>query len=445
MNNKIKNFFLESKQLYWKRNMLIIMVLGYASGLPHTLIFGTFTYRMMEEGVNLRDIGLFGLAALPFTLKFLWAPLVDGLKIPFLYKLLGQRRSWILLTIAIMMALMAKIGFYHPKDNLQEIVILSIIISFISATYDISYDAYRVELLERREQGAGAGISIVGYRVGILASGGLTLIIADIYNWATAFVAISLTMGLAGIFALIKPKNFNINDDEAVEFNFADFFDWLKKYVGTPFKKFIEDHHNWLLILFFTIAYKFGDALLGKMANPFYQDIGFTKTTVAEITKFYGFFTSIIGGLIGGWAVYKIGIIRSLLWFGILQAISNFTFVWQAMAGPSVAVLTTVITIENITGALGTSAFVAYLSSLCNIRFTATQYALLSSVSSLGRYFSNIPSGYLVDKEYGLGLSWEWYFIITVIISIPGIIMVKYLKTEKQMQMEKENREALKN
>ena len=235
-------------------------------------------------------------------------------------------------------------------------------------------------------------------------------------------------MGLAVVFTLVKPKNFTLSDSENISFEFKDFIEWLKKYVATPFKKFIEDHHNWLLIIFFVIFYKFGDALLGKMANPFYQDIGFTKTTVAEITKFYGFFTSVIGGLIGGWAVYKIGIMRSLFWFGIFQAVSNFTFVWQAIVGADPLVLTAVITIENITGSLGTSAFVAYLSSLCNIRFTATQYALLSSISSLGRYFSNIPSGYLVDKELGLGLSWEWYFVITVIVSIPGIVMVKWLK-----------------
>ena len=433
MLSKINNFLKDFKNLYCNRNILIILILGYASGIPFTLVFGTYTYRMSEAGVNLSDIGLFGLAALPFTIKFLWSPLVDGLKIPILYKLFDQRRSWIIFTLLITMLLIAKLGIYSPTDNLKEIVIFSLIISFVSATYDIAYDAYRVELLPAEKQGAAAGISVVGYRIGILASGGLTLIIADKYNWQTAFIVISFTLLVPLLFAIIAPKDFQKTEADKHDFKISDFLNWIKKYIHQPFKQFISQHKNWLTIIIFAVLYKFGDALLGKMANPFYQQMGFEKTVVAEITKFYGFITSIIGGLIGGWAVYKLGVMKSLLWFGILQMISNLSFVWQAMAGNDALVLSIVITIENITSSLGTSAFVAYLSGLCNAKFSATQYALLSSVASLGRYLTNAPSGYLLDPINGLGLSWEWFFIITVIASIPGLIMIRWLEIDKKV------------
>jgi PAT family beta-lactamase induction signal transducer AmpG len=178
----------------------------------------------------------------------------------------------------------------------------------------------------------------------------------------------------------------------------------------------------------FVIFYKIGDALLGKMVNPFYQQMGFTKSEVAIIIKFYGFAMTIIGGLIGGWAVYRIGIKKCLIYFGIFQAISNLLFIWQAHAGHDTDILKFVITVENTASAMGTAAFTAYLSSLCNVKFTATQYALLTSFMSLGRWFTNVPSGYLVDKTYGLGLPWESYFIITVVLAIPGLLLIKYLK-----------------
>ena len=209
------------------------------------------------------------------------------------------------------------------------------------------------------------------------------------------------------------------------------FAKWVKMFIIEPFMQFIKEHKNWVVIILFVMFYKIGDALLGKMVNPFYQQMGFTKSEVALIIKVFGFAVTIIGGLIGGWAVYKLGMLKSLLYFGVLQATSNLAYVWLAGVGHNVSVLTTVIIIENLTGAMGTAAFTAYLASLCNVRFTATQYALLTSFMSLGRWFTNAPSGYLVDKANGLGLSWDSYFIITVILAIPGLILIKYLKIKE--------------
>lgn len=422
--NKAKKTLLEFYKLYFNKNMFVIAALGYGSGLPFSLVFVTYTFKLAESGLNLRDIGLFGLAGLPFAIKFIWSPLVDGLKIKFLHDILGQRRSWLIISQFILAALIAKLGFVDPQKDLMEIVYIAIAISFVSATYDIAYDAIRVELLSADKQGLGAGISILGYRIGMLVSGGVALIIADVYSWKLSFICIALSF-LLPVLATIyssEPHKPEINLDK------KSLTKWLVKFFVEPFSQFMKQHKNWVLIILFAVLYKIGDALLSKMLNPFYQQMGFSKTEVAEITKFFGFAMTIVGGMLGGWAVYKLGVAKTLLWFGILQTVSNLTYAWLASVGHSLPVLTVVIIAENITGAMGTAAFVAYFSSLCNLKYTATQYAILTSFMSLGRWLTNAPSGYLVDQEYGLGLSWEWFFIITVLISIPGLLMIKYLK-----------------
>lgn len=422
--DKIKKFCSDFKTLYMNRRMLIVAALGYGSGIPFSLIFVTYTFYLAEKGINLKDIGLFGLAGLPFTIKFIWSPLVDGLRIPFLYKRLGMRRSWIILSLILLMTLIAKMGFINPKTHIFEVVVLAVIISFVSATYDIAYDAIRVELLKDDEQGAGAGVAVLGYRIGTLISGGISLIIADAFSWKIAFICIAASMAISIIAALFSHEP----DREEIKDIAEGFITWAKKYIMQPFRQFSAKHQNWLYIIIFAILYKMGDALLGKMANPFYQQMGFSKTEVAEISKFYGFAMTIVGGMIGGLIVYRAGVIKCLLWFGILQALSNLTFAYQATLGHNVLGLTIVITIENIASAMATAAFVAYLSGITERKFTATQYALLSSFASLGRWLTNAPSGYLVDPINGLGISWEWYFIITTLVAIPGIIMVKWLK-----------------
>ncbi|HCR85262.1 MAG TPA: hypothetical protein DIV86_01140 [Alphaproteobacteria bacterium] len=424
MLNKIINFLSEFKKLYLNKKMFLIGALGYGSGVPFSLIFITYTFNLAEKGINLRDIGLFGLAGLPFTIKFIWSPLVDGLKIPFLYTRFGMRRSWLILSVILLMIFIAKLAFVNPATDIIEVVYLAIIISFISATYDIAYDAIRVELLKEDEQGAGAGVSIMGYRIGMLMSGGIALILADQTSWQTSFLFMAATLAIALLAAFFTKEP----EREEVKDIAQGFVSWTKNYIAEPFIRFSSKHQNWLYIIIFAILYKIGDALLSKMLNPFYLEMGFTKTEVAEITKFFGFIMTILGGIIGGWAVYKIGVIRCLFIFGILQAVSNLSYAYIPTIGSSVLYLTFVIAVENITGAMGTAAFVAYLAGITERKFTATQYALLTSFASLGRWITNAPSGYMVDKEFGLGLSWEWYFITTVIISIPGIVMVKWLK-----------------
>lgn len=429
MLNKIQKFLAEFKLLYLNKKMLTVAMLGYGSGVPFTLIFITYTFKMAENGINLRDIGLFGLAGLPFTIKFIWAPLVDGLKIPFLHKL-GQRRSWLLVSQACLMAIICFFGFLEPKQDMMLIVYMAILLAFVSATYDIAYDAIRVEIIDTDKQGAASGVSILGYRIGMLVAGGISLILADQFSWKFSFMVISgsiLLSTIATLFVKEPERYLKTHEEGKVHFSV-----WFKTYVVEPFSQFVSKHRNWILIILFAVLYKLGDSLLSKMMNPFYQQMGFTKTEVAEITKFYGFVMTIFGGIVGGWVVYKIGIAKSLLIFGILQMLSNLSFVWQAHAGHDTLVLTAVITIENLTSAMGTSAFVAYFAYLCDKRYTATQYALLTSFMSLGRWLTNAPSGYLVDPVHGMGLSWETYFIISTVIAIPALFMIKFLRIEKQ-------------
>lgn len=425
MLKRISNFLSEFKLLYLNKKMLTIAMLGYGSGVPFTLIFITYTFKMAENGINLRDIGLFGLAGLPFTIKFIWAPLVDGFKIPLLHKI-GQRRSWLLVSQILLIAIICFFGFLEPKEDMMLIVYMAILLAFVSATYDIAYDAIRVEIIDTDKQGAASGVSILGYRIGMLVAGGISLILADSFSWQISFTVIGASILISTLATLLakEPERYLKTHEEGK----VHFSSWFKTYVVEPFSQFVTKHKNWILIILFAVLFKIGDSLLSKMMNPFYQQMGFTKTEVAEITKFYGFLMTITGGLIGGWVVYKIGIAKSLLIFGILQMLSNLSFVWQAQVGHDTFVLTAVITLENLTGAMGTSAFVAYFAYLCDKRYTATQYALLTSFMSLGRWVTNVPSGYLVDPTYGLGLSWETYFIISTVIAIPALFMIKYLR-----------------
>jgi PAT family beta-lactamase induction signal transducer AmpG len=236
--------------------------------------------------------------------------------------------------------------------------------------------------------------------------------------------------------------------------------EWLSQFVAEPFRKFAHQHKNWVWIIIFAMTYKFGDSLMSKMVNPFYVQMGFTRIQVAEITKFFGFAMTVIGGIMGGWAVYKFGVRRTLVAFGILQALSIYSFVWVAQGGynfqpdtfidtgiqclghlsinNNVFRLTIAIMIDNVCAAMGTAAFTAYLSSLCNVRYTATQYALLTSFMSLGRWMTNAPAGWMVDKTTGLGMSWETFFIVSIFVSIPGLILIKFLKINENISQDKQ-------
>jgi MFS transporter, PAT family, beta-lactamase induction signal transducer AmpG len=402
--------WIASWSVYFERRVVALLFFGFSSGLPLLLVYSTLSAWLADEGVSLTAIGLFSWASTAYTLKFVWAPIVDRMPLPILTRLLGQRRSWMVLSqIAIIGAILA-LGATDPSEDLWPVASWAVVLAFASATQDIGIDAYRVEILEDDQQGAGAANLVVGYRIALLAAGAGALIIADFWNWHVAYVAMAglMIVGLATVLLNKEPVRPTTTE------SFAD------AVVG-PFLDFMSRPH-WLMILLFVAFYKYGDALLGVMANPFYLDIGFSKTEIGLVSKGYGLVMTLIGGFLGGVLVARMDILKALMVCGILQALSNLAFAAQAWVGYSVPMLAVTISIENFTGGMATIAFIAYLSGLCNIAYTATQYALLSSLMAFARTIFASGGGWLADN-----MDWVTYFLVTTAAAIPGLLLLLWL------------------
>ncbi|MGI8501047.1 MAG: AmpG family muropeptide MFS transporter [Hassallia sp.] len=393
-------------QIFGSRKMAALLLLGFSSGLPLLLIGNTLKAWMTVEKVDLAAIGWFSLAALPYSLKFLWAPFVDRFSLPFL----GRRRGWLLLTQIALIIAIALMGFQQPKQALQFVAINAIIIAFISATQDIASDAYRTDVLTPLEMGAGAAVFILGYRIALLIAGALALILADSLPWSSVYLIMAGTMAI-GIFAtLFAPEPKEISPPaslvDAVILPFGEFFQRKGVMRG-------------LLILLFITLYKLGDALLSNMTTPFLLQTGFTKTDIGAIQVGMGLFATIIGALAGGSILSRIGINRSLWVFGILQAVSNLAYFFLAYVGKNYQAMVLAINIEQFCGGLGTAAFVAFLMSLCNQRFSATQYALLSSLMAVSRDILSAPGGAIAAVT-----GWSTFFLITIVAAVPGLLLL---------------------
>jgi len=405
-------------KVYGDRRMVQIFWLGFASALPLPLTMGTLSLWMAESGVNKATIGAFALVGLPYTLKFLWSPLMDVLAIPIVTRLLGRRRSWILLTQILLCVAFVGLGSTNPSIDPVQTAVWALMVSFFSASQDIVIDAFRVEILDKNSYGAGAATSVFGYRIGLLVSGAGALYMASLGSWFTVYCVMAALMSIGMITVLFcqEPKQ-----SDSISLNEKANQSRLKTAVIEPFVDFMS-HKNWLLILLFIICYKLGDAFLANMMNPFFVDIGFSKIEIANISKVFGLVTTLIGGFLGGLAISRYGIMKGLLYCGLLQMVSNLVFIAQAWAGHNIYMLMLTIAAENITGGMGTTAFVAYISSLCNQKYTATQYALLSSFSSTGRTLLSSGSGVLVGI-----IGWSSFFMLTSFIAGIGIIILLYL------------------
>ena len=393
-------------QVFVSRKMAALLLLGLASGLPLYLIGLTLKAWMTEEKVDLAAIGWFGLTSLPYSLKFLWSPFLDRFTLPFL----GRRRGWLLLTQIGLMIAIALMGFQQPKQALQFLAINAIIIAFISATQDIAADAYRTDVLTPLEMGAGAAIWILGYRIGLLVASALALILADRLPWSSVYLIMGGTMAI-GIFAtLFAPEPKQISPPAS-----------LAEAVFLPFGEFFQRKGvmRGLLILLFITLYKLGDALLSNMTTPFLLQTGFTKTDIGAIQVGMGLIATIVGALAGGSILSRIGINRSLWVFGILQAVSNLAYFSLAYLGKNYQAMVLAINIEQFCGGLGTAAFVAFLMSLCNQRFSATQYALLSSLMAVSRDILSAPGGAIAAVT-----GWSTFFLITIVAAVPGLLLL---------------------
>lgn len=412
----------ESVPPYLNRRVIVVLLLGFASGLPLLLSFGTLSAWLREADVERSAIGLFSLVGLPYALKPLWAPLMDGLRLPILTDMLGRRRGWMVLSQGMLMLAIGGLALSNPGDAPLLMAGFAVLVAFFSASQDIVIDAYRIETLNEDEQGIGAAAVTYGYRAGMLVAGAGALILADMWTWTHAYLAMAILVLVGTVTILLSPEPPGPEGDAApVSRKRRTLGQWLADFVVAPFLEFAT-RPGWLVILLFIVTFKLGDAFLSIMTNPFYIDLGFTKTEIAEVTKLFGLIALAVGLFIGGLLIRWTGLLNALLISGVLQAASNFVFAYQVVAGNDVGVLTITIAVENVTGGMGTAAFVAYLSSLTNTAFTATQYALLSAFMAFGRTLLSSPSGYLVDF-----VGWFDFFILSVGVAVPGLILLLVL------------------
>jgi PAT family beta-lactamase induction signal transducer AmpG len=394
--------------------MLVALLMGFSSGLPLLLTGSVLQAWMTDEGVDLGTIGLFALVGLPYTLKFLWAPLTDRYCLPFF----GRRRGW-LITIQLALALsIAGLGWTQPAQSPFTVAVVAWLLTFFSASQDIVIDAYRREALADNELGLGSALYVNGYRIGMLLASGGGLIMADFIGFSLVYQLMALTM-LVGILTTLFAPEPDIPAGTPAT---------LQDAVVQPFVDYFRRHHA-LLILLFILLYKVGDTMASHMTIPFYLDIGFSKTEIGAVVKLFGFWATIIGSIIGGVVILRTGIYRALWAFGILQALSTAGFAVLAQVGYSLPWLAGVIAFENLSAGMGTAAFVAFMASLTNRQFTATQYALLSSLMGIPRVIVAAPTGYFADW-----MGWTVFFTLCALIAIPGLVLLTrfggWLKTD---------------
>lgn len=407
----------DSFALYGDRRVLAFLFLGFSSGLPFGVLAEPLSAWLTESGATKTAIGLFALVSLPYSLKFLWAPLIDQLPLPLLTRLFGRRRGWALATQALLMAAVLCLGFSDPAADLRLTAVLALTVAFASASQDIVIDAYRVEILERDKLAAGAATATFGWRVGQVGAGAVGLIVADLLPWAVVYSAMAALVAVGMVAILANPEPAGSAADHHGEPLATRFQDAV---VG-PFRDFFV-RPGWLAVLAFILLYKFGDAVLSVMKVPFFLELGFSKTEIAEVAKIFGFNAIIAGGFLGGILLARAGMMKGLMISGILMALSNLIFVAQASVGPEIWMLTTTIAVENITTGLGTTAFVAYLSSLCHVAYTATQYALLTSLMAFSRTAMSAGAGWLADQ-----MDWATFFLLTTVAAAPGLILLAWM------------------
>jgi len=398
--------------VYREPRLLAILLMGFSSGLPLALTFSTLSVWLREAGVSRTSVSLFGLAGLAYTWKFVWSPLIDRLPIPLLTRWLGRRRGWaVLLQIALMLAL-AALAECDPAVDVTALAICAVTVAFLSASQDIVIDAFRVDLLTADQQGAGAAATQLGYRLGMIASGAGALYLSDTAGWQTAYRVMAGLMLVGIVTVLLTPEPRRLAPPAG---------DWLKTAVVDPFVDFMRKP-GWVLILLFILLFRRGDAIAGHMANVFYVDTGFTNTDIANVSKLFGVGAAALGIFLGGIVVARLGIMRALLVCGVLQMASNLMYIPVSLAGPDMGMLTLSVAVENIAGGMGSAAFVAYLSALCSPAYTATQYALLSSLTAVPRTVVASLAGSVVDH-----VGWIGFFGFSTAMAIPGLLLLLWL------------------
>jgi PAT family beta-lactamase induction signal transducer AmpG len=397
-------------RIFGQPKMAILLLLGFSSGLPFYLTSKTLQAWMTTAKVDLATIGFFSLVTLPYSLKFVWAPVMDRYIPPFL----GRRRGWVLITQILLLLAIAAMALHDPRTGLKMLAINAIAIAFFSASQDISLDAYRTDVLETREMGAGAAVFVMGYRIAMITTGALAFFLADRMPWNTVYALIALLMivGIATTFIAPEPVLSDAPPKslaEAVVLPFADFF----QRAGVL---------RALLVLLFIVLYKYSDSLAGSMTTPFLLQAGFSQSEVGAVFLGAGVIATIFGVVVAGASIGKFGINRSLWMFVIFQGLSNLTYYGLSLSEKNHAFMVTAVITENFGLGLVTGAMTAYLMSMCNRRFTATQFALLSSLMAASRDILVAPAGKIAET-----LGWPSFFLITVAMAIPPLLLLPFI------------------
>ncbi|PRC94601.1 AmpG family muropeptide MFS transporter [Solimicrobium silvestre] len=392
---------------YLNQNMLICVALGFTSGLPLFILINLLTAWLKTEGVDLKAIGLFALVGFPYTWKFIWSPVMDRFSLPFL----GRRRGWMFVTQLCLMAVIMAMGQLSPKTDLMLIVWLCGALAFLSASQDIVIDAYRREILSDNQQALGISLSVNAYKFSTLVPGSLALILSDHFNWDSVFIFTGLFM-LPGIITTLLIKEPRLYGAPPKN---------IREAVVLPFQEFIQRKGvaNALLILSFIFLYKLGDSMATALQTPFFMELGFTRTQIGVVAKSAGLWAGLAGGLFGAIWLMKIGINRGLWIFGVIQAVAILGFAMLTKMGLSVWMLGAVMVADTFAIGLGTAAFTAYIATTTDPRYTATQYALFSSLAVVPRTFFNAITGYIV-----LQTGWFGFFIICFLLTIPGMLLL---------------------
>ncbi|MXP49020.1 muropeptide MFS transporter AmpG [Pantoea sp. Eser] len=397
-------------RLFSQKNAAVLMLLGFASGLPLALTAGTLQAWMTVENVDLKTIGFFSLVGQAYVFKFLWSPMMDRYTPPFL----GRRRGWLLLSQLALIGGIVAMGFLQPSRDLTLMAGLAVLIAFCSASQDIVFDAWKTDILPPEERGSGAAITVLGYRLAMLISGGLALWLADRYlGWQTTYwlMALMLVPGIIATLLASEPDTHIATPHT------------LRKAVVDPLKDFFQRNNAWLLITLI-ILYKLGDAFAASLTTTFLiRGVGFNAGDVGVVNKTLGLLATIIGALYGGVLMQRLSLFRALMIFGLLQAISNFGYWLLAVTDKQLWSMASAVFVENLCGGMGTAAFVALLMTLCNKSFSATQFALLSALSAVGRVYVGPVAGWLVELW-----GWPTFYAFTVAAGLPGLLLLAFCR-----------------
>jgi PAT family beta-lactamase induction signal transducer AmpG len=442
-------------RVYAERRILIMLLLGFSSGLPFLLVFSTLSAWLREVGITRTDIGLLSYVGLAYTIKFLWAPILDRIRLPVLDRVFGKRRGWMIFAQSVSGLALVALAFSDPAASLVPVVFGALVLAFASATQDIAIDAWRIEAASDEKQGAMAAVYQLGYRFALIASGAGALYIADFVSWQAAYLAMAALM-LVGIgAALFAPRvpeaQAPVIGDEAMAIITRRFhmqgpparaFAWTWRAVIAPFVDFFGRYGWWSLAMLGLVGlYRVPDFVMGVMANPLYIDIGFSLSTIATVVKIYGVWMTIAGAIIGGLAVARFGVMRTLLVGAFAATGTNLLFVWLAMSGADTTALAVTISAENFSGGFAGTCLIAYMSSLVNHQFAATQYALFSSAFALPGKLLGGQSGVMVDwyalhpgiAEALVGaapgltpatVGYVPFFISTALMGVPAILLI---------------------